>query len=80
MARQFRCMAEASRTVFQAVKKNQNIVILSEAKNLSLFVLLYLIEERFFASLKMTEKIIFCSLFSLSDFKFAADLHPNQTG
>jgi hypothetical protein len=40
-------------------KKTQNVVILSEAKNLSLFFSYAQIEERFFASLRMTNKTFF---------------------
>jgi hypothetical protein len=42
--------------------KSQNAVILSEAKNLSLFVLCTEIEERFFAALKMTEQDSFFAI------------------
>jgi hypothetical protein len=42
--------------------KSQNAVILSEAKNLSLFVLYTEIEERFFASLRMSEQDSFSAI------------------
>jgi len=44
----------------EACGNTQNAVILSEAKNLSLFFLFYLnLKERFFAPLRMTEQVIF---------------------
>jgi hypothetical protein len=46
-------------SLFTGSGKTQSAVILSEAKNLSLFFSYTQIEERFFASLRMTKQNIF---------------------
>jgi hypothetical protein len=46
-------------TGFPSSGKNQNVVIPSEARNLSLFFACTLIEERFLASLGMTQQRAF---------------------
>jgi len=53
-------LARAKPRRLNMLRENRQFVILSEAKNLSFFCFLVLtIEERFFASLRMTKWILF---------------------